>query len=55
MTNLTSMPNHWAKIVQAIIEAVYEQKTYEIPTVIIDQIETLDKEYAPLLKYLKSN
>jgi type I restriction enzyme M protein len=34
-------------------EVVYEVKTYEKPTVIIDQIETLDKERAALLKQLK--
>jgi hypothetical protein len=33
---------------------IYEVKTYEKPTVIIDQIETLDKERAALLKQLKS-
>jgi type I restriction enzyme M protein len=35
-------------------EVIYEVKTYEKPTVIIDQIETLDKERAELLKQLKS-
>ena len=35
-------------------EVVYEVKTYEKPTVIIDQIETLDKERAALLKQLKA-
>jgi len=35
-------------------EVVYEEKTYEKPTVIISQIETLDKERAELLKQLKS-
>ncbi len=35
-------------------EVVYEVKTYEKPTIIIDQIETLDKERAALLKQLKS-
>lgn len=34
-------------------EVVYEEKTYERPTVIISQIETLDKERADLLKQLK--
>jgi len=32
---------------------VYEEKTYETPTVIISQIETLDNERAELLKQLK--
>jgi len=35
-------------------EVVYEAKTYEKPMVVIDQIETLDKERAALLKQLKS-
>jgi type I restriction enzyme M protein len=35
-------------------EVVYEVKTYEKPTVIIGQIETLDKERADLLKQLKA-
>lgn len=35
-------------------EVVYEEKTYETPTVIISQIETLDKDRADLLKQLKS-
>ncbi|MEI7586324.1 MAG: SAM-dependent DNA methyltransferase, partial [Runella sp.] len=35
-------------------EVVYEEKTYEKPTVIISQIETLDKERAELLKQLKA-
>lgn len=35
-------------------EVVYEEKTYEKPAAIIDQIETLDKERAALLKQLKS-
>jgi type I restriction enzyme M protein len=34
-------------------EVVYEEKTYEKPSVIISQIETLDKERADLLKQLK--
>jgi type I restriction enzyme M protein len=34
-------------------EVEYEVKTYEKPTVIIDQIENLDKERAALLKQLK--
>jgi type I restriction enzyme M protein len=34
-------------------EVVYEEKTYEKPTVIIDQIEALDKERAALLEQLK--
>jgi type I restriction enzyme M protein len=35
-------------------EVVYEEKTYEKPDVIIEQIEALDKERAELLKQLKS-
>jgi type I restriction enzyme M protein len=35
-------------------EVVYEEKVYEKPAVIIEQIETLDKERADLLKQLKS-
>lgn len=35
-------------------EVVYEEKTYEKPTVIIEQIEALDKERAELLKQLKT-
>jgi type I restriction enzyme M protein len=35
-------------------EVVYEEKIYEKPLVIIDQIETLDKERADLLKQLKA-
>ena len=35
-------------------EVVYEEKTYEKPSVIIEQIETLDKERAELLKQLKA-
>ena len=35
-------------------EVVYEVKTYEKPTDIIDQIEILDKERAELLNQLKS-
>jgi type I restriction enzyme M protein len=35
-------------------EVVYEEKVYEKPAVIIDQIETLDKERADLLKQLKA-
>ena len=34
-------------------EVVYEEKVYEKPTVIIEQIETLDRERADLLKQLK--
>jgi type I restriction enzyme M protein len=34
-------------------EVVYEEKVYEKPTVIIGEIETLDKERADLLKQLK--
>ena len=34
-------------------EVVYEEKVYEKPTVIIEQIESLDKERAALLKQLK--
>jgi len=33
---------------------VYEEKVYEKPTVIIEQIEALDKERADLLKQLKA-
>jgi type I restriction enzyme M protein len=35
-------------------EVVYDEKVYEKPTVIIEQIEALDKERADLLKQLKS-
>lgn len=35
-------------------EAVHEVKTYEMPTVIISQIETLDKERVALLNQLKT-
>jgi type I restriction enzyme M protein len=35
-------------------EVVYEEKVYEKPAVIIEQIETLDKERADLLKQLKA-
>jgi type I restriction enzyme M protein len=35
-------------------EVVYEEKTYEKPSVIIEQIETLDEERAELLKQLKT-
>jgi type I restriction enzyme M protein len=35
-------------------EVVYEEKVYEKPAVIIEQIETLDKERAALLKQLKA-
>jgi type I restriction enzyme M protein len=35
-------------------EVVYEEKVYEKPAVIIEQIETLDKERAELLKQLKA-
>lgn len=35
-------------------EVVYEEKVYEQPNVIIEQIETLDKERAALLNQLKS-
>ena len=35
-------------------EVLYEEKSYEKPSVIIDQIETLDKERGELLKQLKS-
>ena len=35
-------------------EVVYEEKIYEKPAVIIEQIETLDKERADLLKQLKA-
>lgn len=35
-------------------EVVYEEKTYEKPSVIISQIEALDKERAELLKQLKA-
>jgi type I restriction enzyme M protein len=35
-------------------EVVYDKKTYEKPTVIIQQIEALDKERAALLNLLKS-
>jgi type I restriction enzyme M protein len=35
-------------------EVVYEEKTYEKPSVIIDQIETLDRERAALLEQLKA-
>jgi len=35
-------------------EVVFEEKTYEKPTVIISQIEALDKERAELLKQLKA-
>ena len=35
-------------------EVVYEQKLYEKPEVIIDQIELLDKERSTLLQQLKS-
>ena len=35
-------------------EVVYEEKTYEKPSVIISQMETLDKERADLLKQLKT-
>ena len=35
-------------------EVVYEEKVYEKPAVIIEQIETLDKELAELLKQLKT-
>lgn len=35
-------------------EVVYEEKVYEKPQVIIQQIETIDKERAALLKQLKS-
>jgi len=35
-------------------QVVYEEKTYEKPTVIISQIEALDKERAELLNLLKT-
>ncbi len=35
-------------------EVVYEEKVYEKPAVIIEQIETLDNERADLLKQLKA-
>jgi type I restriction enzyme M protein len=35
-------------------EVVYEEKVYEKPEVIIEQIEGLDKERADLLKKLKA-
>jgi len=35
-------------------QVVYEEKTYEKPTVIISQIEALDKERAGLLNQLKT-
>jgi type I restriction enzyme M protein len=34
-------------------EVVYEEKVYEKPDVIIEQIEALDQERADLLKQLK--
>jgi type I restriction enzyme M protein len=34
-------------------EVVYEEKVYEKPAVIIEQIEALDQERADLLKQLK--
>jgi type I restriction enzyme M protein len=35
-------------------EVVYEEKTYEKPAVIINQIEQLDKERSELLEQLKA-
>jgi hypothetical protein len=54
MSNFSFIPTNWICVFRAAKETVYVQKTYETPTVIIEQIQTFYKVCAALLKQFKT-